>query len=44
MPAANDRSVRRAQIRKTEVIAVSSQNTNSVSRSPANTAPIAAPA
>ena len=44
MPARSARRVRDAQIRKTELMAVSSQYTNSVIRSPANTALMAAPA
>ncbi len=44
IPDRYDRSLRRAQIRNTDEMAVSSQYTNSVIKSPANTAPIAAPA
>ena len=43
-PAPIARSVLRAQIRNAELTAISSQNTNRVIRSPANTAPRADPA
>ena len=44
MPAATERCERRAQIRKTELIASNSQKTKRVMKSPAKTAPRALPA